>query len=117
MTVGITNWESLIKDRMRPCIRLAEDDASIRNRKNRERRRDRTEYRKRYREQHHEELLKKKREYNASDHGRTVNAEYNARWRKEHKEYERERKARWWKLKHPNPKPIGRPRNEHREDN
>ena len=104
------NWESLIAARMRPCVRLAEDDPSKRNRRNRERRRDRTEYRKKYRAEHHDEIIARHHEYNASEHGRKVNAEYNKEWREKNRQYDKERKAAWWRKTHPNPRPIGRPR-------
>lgn len=103
-------WESLIKDRMRPCIRLAEEDPSKRNRKNRGKRRDRKAYRAEYRKTHIEELTEKRKAYNASEHGKKVNSEYNAMWREKNKEYDKKRKAEWWRKKHPNPRPTGRPR-------
>lgn len=142
----MANWESLIKDRMRPCIRLAEDDPGKRNQRNHQRKYARSEkgraykkdyeqtpkrkaykaeYEKRperiaynkekgkkYRENHKEELNAKHREYNASEHGKAVNAATNKAWREKNKEYDKKRKAEWWRKTHPNPKPIGRPKKE-----
>lgn len=143
------SWESLIKDRMRPCIRLAEEDPGKRNQRNHQRKYARSEkgkaYRreyeqtpkrkaykaeyekrperiaynkekgKKYRENHKEELNAKHREYNASEHGKTVNAATNKAWREKNKEYDKQRKAEWWRKTHPNPRPIGRPKKEQNE--
>lgn len=131
--MGMANWESLIKDRMRPCIRLKEEDPGKRNQRNHQRNYEQTpkrkaykaEYEKRperiaynkekgkkYRENHKEELNAKHREYNASEHGKAVNAATNKAWREKNKEYDKKRKAEWWRKHHPNPKSIGRPKKE-----
>lgn len=109
------DWESLIASRMRPCATICKiEDPAKRARKMKEQRRSknpqRIAYRKKYREENRDELNAKKRAYNATEEGKRKNSEYNAKWRDENKEYDRERKREWWRRTHPNPKPIGRPR-------
>lgn len=79
----------------------------INTKKLKDRRRSKTKkrktYKKNYREKHHEELLQKHREYNASDHGKKVNAAYNKKWREKNKLYDAERKKKWWQEKMSDP--------------
>lgn len=107
-------WESLIKERMRPCIAQREEDPVKRNRQLRDQRRGRSDARKeskrRYREAHRDELNEKKRAYNASEQGAAKNRAYGKEYRERNRERERKRKAEWWRRRHPNPRPVGRPR-------
>lgn len=73
---------------------------------------ERKEYRRKYRRENREEINARHRERNATEKGKAANSAYNKKWRESHKEYDRERKRKWWRLKHPNPRPIGRPRKE-----
>lgn len=70
----------------------------------------RKELHRKWRKDNRERINEKKREYNASEKGKKSNARYNAIWRANNSEYERERKKIWWRKTHPNPKPVGRPR-------
>lgn len=138
----MANWESLIKDRMRPCIRLAEEDPGKRNQLNQQKKwrkseqgkawrkeweqtpkrkawkkeyensETRKQYKKSYREENKELFNERHRAYNATEHGKEQNAKTSKAWREKNKEYDKARKAEWWRRTHPNPKPIGRPKKE-----
>lgn len=117
-TEACVNWESLIAERSAAKHDTYKpqriEDASKRNRALRDSRRDATPerkaYKRKYREEHRDELNAKKREYNATPEGKRKNHEQNKKWREANREYDRERKRAWWHKTHPNPKPIGRPR-------
>jgi hypothetical protein len=109
------NWESLIASRMRPCATIcAIEDPVKRAKKMKEDRRakkpERIAYKKKWREEHRDELNAKKRAYRATPEGKCKSHEENKKWREENKEYDKERKAKWWRLKHPNPNQPGRPK-------
>lgn len=117
-TEACVAWESLIAQKTelhRPTYapQRIEDPDKRRKRIN-ERRRSkspgRIAYKKKYREEHRDELNAKNREYRATPEGKRKTQEYNKKWRKENREYDRERKRAWWRKTHPNPRPIGRPR-------
>ena len=72
----------------------------------------RKSYKKKYKQEHRERFNELHRNYNATEKGKATNAAYNKKWRESHKEYDRERKQKWWRLKHPNPRPVGRPKKE-----
>jgi hypothetical protein len=71
---------------------------------------ERIAYKKKWREEHRDELNAKKRAYRATPEGKCKSHEENKKWREENKEYDKERKAKWWRLKHPNPNQPGRPK-------
>ena len=115
--VTMQNWESLIAARMRPCATICKvEDASKRNRANREKKHnlkpERIEYKKKYRTEHRDELNAKKRAYRATEEGKRKTHEYNEKYRLENYEKECARKRAWWRKKNPNPRPIGRPKKE-----
>ena len=117
-TEACVNWESLIAERRaakRDTYKPQRiEDAGKRNRALRDKRRDASPERKaqkrKYREEHRDELNAKKRVYRATPEGKRKNHEQNKKWREANREYDRERKRAWWKKTHPNPKAPGRPR-------
>lgn len=112
------NWESLIAQKIELhsstyAPQRIEDPDKRRKHINETRRSKspgRIAYRKKYREEHRDELNAKHRAWNATPEGKQKNKEYNARYRELNKEREKKRKAEWWRRKHPNPNPPGRPK-------
>lgn len=96
----------------RDNLRRRTDPECIERRRELERSPSRKAYKKKYKQEHRERMNELHRNYNATEKGRATNAAYNKKWRESHKEYDRERKQKWWRLKHPNPRPVGRPRKE-----
>lgn len=56
----------------------------------------RIEYRKKYYEENKEELKRKRREYNATEHGKLVNKICSKRWVENNREYDKKRKDEWY---------------------
>lgn len=61
---------------------------------------------------HREQLRAQKKRYRDSEKGHRKCVEYGKLWRERNREYDRKRKQEWYRRKHPNPRPIGRPRKE-----
>lgn len=102
-------WRA-IQDRSN--LRRRTDPECIERRRELDRSPARKAYKKKYKQEHRERVNELHRSYNATDKGRATNSAYNKKWREEHREYDRKRKQEWWRRKHPNPRPIGRPRKE-----
>lgn len=96
----------------RDNLRRRTDHECIERRRELERSPARKAYKKKYKQEHKEHINELHRNYNATEKGRATNSAYNKKWRESHKEYDRERKQKWWRLKHPNPRPVGRPKKE-----
>lgn len=96
----------------RENLRRRTDPECIERRRELERSPARKAYKKQYKQEHREHINELHRNYNATPKGRATNSAYSKKWRESHKEYDRERKRKWWRLKHPNPRPVGRPKKE-----
>ena len=96
----------------RENLRRRTDPECIERRRKLDRSPARKAYKKKYKQEHKERINELHRNYNATEKGRATNSAYNKKWRDSHKEYDRERKRKWWRLKHPNPRPVGRPKKE-----
>ena len=110
-------WRDKNTDKVRTIydrqnIRRRTDPECIERRRELERSPARKAYKKKYKQEHNEHINELHRNYNATEKGKATNSAYNKKWRELNKEYDRERKQKWWRLKHPNPRPVGRPRKE-----
>lgn len=96
----------------RENLRRRTDPECIERRRELDRSPARKAYKKKYKQEHKERINELHRNYNATEKGKATNSAYNKKWRESHKEYDRERRQKWWRLKHPNARPVGRPKKE-----
>lgn len=95
----IESFESLLKSRLAGVLPVVKKPR-VRDYKAYEAKRSKTPeriaYRKKYREDHAEELKEKSKKYNASSWGKKVNSEYNREYRLKKGEAEKARKRAWY---------------------